>query len=106
MFGKPQWFRRKKVGWGLRPVTVQGWLYTAAWSAVLALPFATLVLRNQPAEALIWLAAACVLLVYDVRQIMAVMTPSQPAEDVLYIGDDEASNERLATRNYDFRLRR
>lgn len=30
MFGKPQWFRRRKYGgWGLFPATWQGWLYTA-----------------------------------------------------------------------------
>jgi hypothetical protein len=28
MFGKPQWFvRRKYLGWGLMPVTWQGWAY-------------------------------------------------------------------------------
>jgi hypothetical protein len=29
MFGKPQWFaRRKYLGWGLMPITWQGWAYT------------------------------------------------------------------------------
>ncbi len=31
MFGKPQWFRRRKYGgWGLFPATWQGWAYVAA----------------------------------------------------------------------------
>jgi hypothetical protein len=29
MFGKPQWFaRRKYLGWGVMPITWQGWAYT------------------------------------------------------------------------------
>jgi hypothetical protein len=29
MFGKPQWFtRRKYLGWGIMPVSWQGWAYT------------------------------------------------------------------------------
>ena len=31
MIGKPKWFRRRKyTGWGLWPITWQGWVYTAA----------------------------------------------------------------------------
>ena len=30
MFGKPNWFRPKTFGWGLTPITWQGWAYTAA----------------------------------------------------------------------------
>ncbi len=29
MFGNPAWFRKKTVGWGLRPVSWKGWLYAA-----------------------------------------------------------------------------
>ena len=35
MFGKPHWFRPKRFGWGLTPVTWQGWVYVLVWIAVL-----------------------------------------------------------------------
>ncbi len=36
MFGKPEWFERRKYGgWGLHPKTWQGWLYIA----VMVLPY-------------------------------------------------------------------
>lgn len=108
MFGKPHWFRKKKVGWGLRPITLQGWAYASVWAAALVLPFALLVLREQAIEAMIWAVAAGGLLLYDVRHIKLAMQPPQPsspADDVLYIGDEEPG-DRLATRNFDFQLRR
>ena len=40
MFGKPQWFREKKLGWGLTPVTWQGWVYALVWAAVLVVGLA------------------------------------------------------------------
>ena len=112
MFGKPHWFRKKTVGWGLTPVTFQGWAYAGVWAAILVLPFAMLVMRHQPVEGLIWLAAAGGFLIYDIRHIMVAMKPPAPpepaenAEDVLYIGDEEPPVDRLATRNFDFQLRR
>jgi len=37
MFGKPEWFKRRKYGgWGLYPVTWQGWVYIA----IFLIPFA------------------------------------------------------------------
>ena len=108
MFGKPHWFRKKAVGWGLTPVTFQGRAYAWIWAAILVLPFALLVMRHQPVEGLIWLAAAGGFLIYDVRHLMVAMKPPapEPAEDVLYIGDEEPSANRLATRNFDLQLRR
>lgn len=36
MIGKPEWFtRRKWAGWGLFPVTWQGWLYVAVFVAAI-----------------------------------------------------------------------
>ena len=106
MFGKPEWFRKKTIGWGLTPITAKGWAYALIWGAVLAVPFTLLVLRHQPVEAMIWIAAAGAFLLYDVRHILIAMQPPVVAtEDVMYIGDDEPS-EHLATRNFDFQLRR
>jgi hypothetical protein len=109
MFGKPHWFRKKTVGWGLTPVTFMGRTYAGIWAAVLVLPFAMLVMRHQPIEGMIWLVAAGGFLLYDVRHIMVSMKPpaqAEPVEDVLYIGDEETPVNRLATRNFDFQLRR
>ena len=106
MFGKPHWFRKKKIGWGLTPITFQGWVYAVTWAAVLVLPFVMLVLRYQAVEAMIWLTAAGGFLMYDIRHIMVAMKPPASADDVLYIGDDEPAHNRLATRNFNFQVRR
>jgi len=42
MFGKPNWFRPKTFGWGLTPITWQGWAYTAVWGGLLVAPFSLL----------------------------------------------------------------
>ena len=70
MFGKPQWFRAKRIGWGLVPIRWQGWIYAACWVAGIALPFMLLLARHQPLEAAAWLALAISTLTYDVWQIM------------------------------------
>jgi uncharacterized membrane protein YeiH len=87
MFGKPQWFREKAVGWGLHPQAWQGWMYAAAWMAAIVVPFAGLVSRRQAPEALVWLAAAVGLLVWDVAGIRRSIRGSQ-VHDVLYIDED------------------
>ncbi len=51
MFGKPEWFRPKSFGWGLTPITWQGWLYTAAWSAVMIVPFIGLITTGRSGNA-------------------------------------------------------
>lgn len=114
MFGKPQWFRPKTVGWGLTPITWQGWLYTLCWAAVLVLPFLVLIWRHQPVEATAWLAIGIGALCYDVRQILhAIRHPHAAStglaskerdDNVLFIGDSQAG--AVATRNYNLQLRR
>lgn len=104
MFGKPQWFREKKSGWGLTPITWQGWTYTAGWTSVLLLPYLAFLTRHQLAEAFIWLAAASGALVWDVRSILIAMRPPK-ADDVLYIDENETASQQFATRNFDLRLR-
>ncbi len=109
MFAKPHWFRKKRVGWGLVPVTWQGWVYALVWLLVLCLPFVWLVGRQLAPEALIWLVAAGGLLLWEVRQIRRAMRPpvdsAETAGDVVYIGDDEAPPDHLATRKFDLHLR-
>ena len=115
MFGKPQWFRPKTVGWGLTPITWQGWCYTLAWAAVIALPFVVLIWRHQPLEAAAWMALGIGSLVYDVRVILREIRghgasaigraqATHRDENVLYIGDSQAGGP-VATRNYQLQLR-
>jgi hypothetical protein len=115
MFGKPQWFRPKTIGWGLVPITWQGWLYTGGWGGAIALPFLTLVARHQPLEAMIWMALSIGALACDVWQILrAIRAPRRsPAaataachpkndDNVLYILDSRPG-QPVATRNYNLR---
>jgi hypothetical protein len=101
MFGNPVWFREKEVGWGLVPVTWQGWLYAAAWLAVVACPFVLLVERQQAIEALIWMAASSSTLAWDVR---GILQSKRRSDDVLYIGEDGL--DQAATRRFSFHWRK
>lgn len=113
MFGKPEWFRDKKIGWGLIPVSWQGWTYTAAWGAAITGPFVALMSQSNATmtyrlgSALIWTAFMLSGLVWDVWQIkrarLAAQTPPKK-EPVLYIGDDDARS--VSTKNLDLQLRR
>ncbi|MCA9122223.1 MAG: hypothetical protein H6822_21250 [Planctomycetaceae bacterium] len=103
MFGKPTWFERKRRGWGIKPTCWQGWIYSAVWTAVLILPFLALVSEGLLIESLVWSVASMAALVWDVREVIHAMSPV--VDDVLYIDETETLSERLATRNYDFRLR-
>lgn len=98
MFGKPAWFRKKSLGWGLRPVVWQGWLYSLAWTAVICGPFIALVAAAKIVEALIWIAVMMLALLWDVRQVLRQMEPrrrsasrdavdAEVVEDVLFIDD-------------------
>lgn len=105
MFGKPQWFRDKKIGWGLVPITWQGWAYTGIWSLVIAIPFLVMVLAfsNRIPEAIIWLGASIVALVFDVRKIKKAKRDEERSK-LMFIGDDEG-DAHVATRNYDLHVR-
>ncbi|MDX1944463.1 MAG: hypothetical protein SFU86_03580 [Pirellulaceae bacterium] len=70
MFGQPEWFRRKTVGWGLVPISWQGWAYTGAWGASIVAPFALLLTRQQPVEATIWMGLGLAGLLLDVRHVL------------------------------------
>lgn len=107
MFGKPDWFREKKAGWGLTPSTVLGWVYTTSWLAAIVSPFAFLFLAlERVPEAFIWLAASLGVMTWDVRgikkQIQAKIRRKEE-ENLFYIGDDDAAE--VETRNYKLQLR-
>jgi hypothetical protein len=117
MFGKPQWFRPKTFGWGLVPITWQGWIYAAAWVGAVALPFLLLIGRHQPLEALVWMGLSVSALTCDVWHILrairgprsgssgAAATASAKSDDnVLYIMDSRPG-QPVATRNYNLQVR-
>lgn len=91
MFGKPAWFKKKRLGMGIKPVSWQGWSYAAGWVAVLILPFLLLAGERLVVESLVWLTASAGALVWDVRQVLAAMSPDDG--DVLYIDDSETLSE-------------
>lgn len=116
MFGKPQWFRPKAIGWGLTPISWQGWIYTALWVAAISGPFVLLIGRQQPMEALAWMGLGLGALAYDVRQILLSMNPPKAApaataaaakreDNVLYIMDDSQTHPRVATRGFNLQTR-
>ena len=73
MFGKPEWFVPKKIGWGLTPVTWQGWVFTGVVAALIAVPFNLLLLTVGWPEALIWMAVGIVALCVEVYHILQAM---------------------------------
>jgi hypothetical protein len=116
MFGNPQWFRPKAIGWGLVPVSFKGWLYTGGWIGAIAVPFLLLLTRGQPLEAFAWMTLGVGALAYDVRQILrsfrasdsvttATVAAGKRDDNVLYIGDS-APGVAVATANYNLRVRR
>jgi hypothetical protein len=116
MFGNPQWFRPKAIGWGLIPVSFKGWLYTGGWIGAIAVPFTLLLTRGQPLEAFTWMTLGIGALAYDVRQILRTFRPAETAltatvvapkkeDNVLYIMDS-APGVRVATQNYNLHVRR
>jgi hypothetical protein len=108
MFGKPEWFKDRKVGWGLTPIMWQGWIYTLVWGAAIAGPFILLMSRENPMGAGVWMLATMSGLVWDVWQIKRARNlppvATRKKEPILYIGDDNATE--LSTKNLDMQLRR
>lgn len=125
MFGKPEWFRPKRLGWGLVPITWQGWAYTAVWMLAIAAPFWLLTERHQPLEATTWLVFGIGALLYDVRSILREIRNPAPVpasaaaksvaassakaaqedDGILYIHDSAVATAPVVTRNYHLRLK-
>jgi len=108
MFGKPEWFRPKRFGWGLTPITWQGWVYTAIWSLVMIVPFLLLLLRSQSPEAMLWLTATIALLLWDVYLILRAMRCDAATGKTNPPSDDASPNDAsdvVETENLRMRLR-
>lgn len=79
MMGRPEWFARRSVGWGMTPVTWQGWLYAFVWLLLIAVPFNLLLAYDQGGPAVTWMALAATVLVLDAKKILAAMPPEPAA---------------------------
>ncbi len=109
MFGKPEWFRKKKIGWGLRPISWKGWLYSLIWVLVICVPFLALVANHLLLESLVWAVVMMITLLWDVQQVMKQMHAPRPTQeaDLLIIDDDtHPDSSQFATRSFDLRVRR
>lgn len=104
MFGKPEWFKKKKWGWGLTPITWQGWVYTLVWSGVICGPFTLLVSRAQIVEALIWMGATISFLCFDVFATMKKMKAQNDLQNLYFI-DDETPDSPVSTETFDLHLK-
>lgn len=104
MFGKPEWFKPKIFGWGLNPVTKQGWIYVGVWVGVMLIPFFALWGTQGMISGLIWLFASMGLLIYDVKQILDAMKKQKEDENLIEIRDEDDSTT-LATRKYEMEIR-
>ena len=77
MIGKPTWFKRRTVGWGIRPVTVQGWIYVGC---ILALCFAGALLPVSKTTQLAVTAGLILVVILDTFNIMVHMPANECAQ--------------------------
>ena len=104
MFGKPEWFQARWNGWLLQPVSSLGWRYVFGWGAAVVIPALLLIALSKPWEALVWFLFAGIGWIRDLRNLLlALQPPAPPADNVLYIDDEESPVE---TRHFDLQLRR
>lgn len=70
MFGKKNWFVAKAFGWGLTPVTWQGWTWLATYFLVMLPPYALFFAQHRYWAAFIWLSFVAAVMLYDVWTIL------------------------------------
>ena len=102
-FGKPEWFRKRKAGFGVIPTTWQGFAYGVVALAVVTLPFIGFWMNSRVPEAFVWAAAAAGMIAWDVRGIQRAIQAKADAD--LFIIDENETGSELATRNFDMQLR-
>ena len=116
MFGSPDWFRPKTIGWGLTPVRWQGWAYALTWVSVHLRPVLDVLAagaslgiarladghhgrpdlrraRYPPQDA------------PDNCTVTAEAVAGNKKDDVFYIGDSAPGPASVATRNYSFKMK-
>ena len=76
MFGRPHWFRKREIGWGLVPITWQAWVYGVAWYGVIVLAWLLPHLEGQGRLGLLAAAGLTVLKLVDMKLIRDRMADS------------------------------
>lgn len=77
MIGKPAWFRPRKAGWGIYPITWQGWVYVGS---ILALCFAGMLLPVSKTTQLAVTAGLIVVVILDTFNIIVHMPANECAQ--------------------------
>ena len=103
MFGKPEWFAKKKLGWGLRPKSWQGWVYTLIWAAVIIAPSMYFQSQSQFIESGIWTFAGILGLSWDVWTIHSKLKSRSEVEEFFYIGEE--GGRKAETENHELRVK-
>lgn len=67
---RENWFRPKRVGLGIQPITLKGWMYTLGWTAAIIVPSIFILKIRKPVFGLIWLSAATAAFTVDVWLIL------------------------------------
>ena len=103
MFGKQEWFRLSNSGKVVCPDSVQGWCYLAAWGSVILAPFLLLGVLGLLFEAGIWIVAASIASLLDVRKIRQKL--NEPDEkDLFYVGNEDQESH-VQTQNFELHVR-
>ena len=70
MFRKAAWFRPKRFGWGIFPISWQGWVYTMVWALALIIA----ALATTLAEMWFWgtfvFTAVLIFMIRDIKKIL------------------------------------
>ena len=103
MFGKQEWFRLSNSGKLVFPDSAQGWCYLAMWGSVILAPFLLLFVLGLLLEAGIWIVAASIASLLDVRKIRQKL--SEPDEkDLFYVGSEDQESH-VKTQNFELHVR-
>lgn len=95
MIGKPGWFiRRKYTGWGLTPVTWQGWIYIAAAVGLFVI---IQELLNEPLLRVAATALLAIVFLADFLHIMASMKLDEREIKIEAIAERNASWTMVTT---------
>lgn len=103
MFGKQEWFRLSNSGKLAVPASAQGWCYLIIWGGVILAPLLLLVVLGLIFEAGIWIVAASIASLLDVRKIRQRL--SEPDEkDLFYVGNEDPESH-VKTQNFELHVR-
>ncbi len=103
MFGKPEWFKKKVLGWGLTPVSWQGWVYALVWAGVITGPFTYMIVNEMIVQSIVWLVAGILAITYDVYLILQAME-AEERKKLFFIGED-GDDAKVVTKNFDLEVR-